>query len=341
MADIFTPSAENGRRSRRLIQARLAESVEHVLQQSRGKAGFDEARGEALIGLLRSERIAEPSVYSRYFRAVRTIEATNAEPPTANLGDVEAALAELLLEPIEASHGVAIRPLTSEEFPGDTERDTRDCFVSESLRDEEIVTVDEETGAELKSEIETALVLIAEHAPQSYAEFRETNTEIIVANGVASGDTKGFGACSSLERWGSLLINSRAIGGPLALSEALVHEGVHSFIFGSAPVDFHVRNSPEERRKSPLRKDPRPLDGIYHATFVLARMCFAMHEFAESTTLPAEMRKEAADRAESSRKLFWDGFDVLEEHADYTDFGREMMHSARDYIASLGERAVA
>ena len=341
MADIFTPSAENGRRSRRLIQSRLAESIEHVLEQCRGKAAFDEDRGRALLDLLRSERMTEPDVYSRYFRAVRTIEGTNAEPATAGLRDVEAALAALLAGPFEASPGVVIRPLTRAAFPGDAEREVRECFVSESLHDNEIVTVDEETGAELKSDIETALTLIAEHAPQSYAEFRETNAEIIPANGVVSGDTKGFGACSSLERWGSLLINSRAMDGPVALSEALVHEGVHSFIFGSAPVDFHVRNSPEERRKSPLREEPRPLDGIYHATFVLARMCFAMREFAGSPTLAPEMQKEAAERAETSRKLFWDGYKVLEEYADYTEFGREMMEAARRYIAGLDDRAVA
>jgi len=34
-------------------------------------------------------------------------------------------------------------------------------------------------------------------------------------------------------------------------------------------------------------------------------------------------------------KLFWDGFAVLDEHADYTDEGRAIMTAAHDYMTGL------
>ncbi|MBL6431916.1 MAG: hypothetical protein HPM95_15385 [Alphaproteobacteria bacterium] len=57
-----------------------------------------------------------------------------------------------------------------------------------------------------------------------------------------------------------------------------MHEAAHGTLFAMSPVEFYVFNPENERYSSPLRLDPRPLDGIYHATFVLARMHIAMRE---------------------------------------------------------------
>jgi HEXXH motif-containing protein len=52
----------------------------------------------------------------------------------------------------------------------------------------------------------------------------------------------------------------------------LTHEAAHSLLLGytlGAPL---VESDPAERFSSPLREDLRPMDGIVHATYVLARM---------------------------------------------------------------------
>ena len=331
----FFPSRQNGTTARRRIQNRLAESIGHVLEQCRGKVPFDEASGENLLGVLTSDRAVRPEIFSGYFCAVRAIMDPGDEPWEARRSRIEAALKTLLAGPFTAEGGVSVRPLSPAGFDAEAERELRDNFVSESLLDEQIVQVHEAVAGELARSVEDAVALIREHAPETFSEFERCVSEIVPAKGRDSPDGLEFGGCSSLERWGSILINIDAQPSTLALCESLIHEGAHNVLFGTSPVEFHLRNRPDELRKSPLRVDPRPLDGIYHATFVLARMCFGMREFAASATLDPALRAEARKRADDALKLFWDGYAVLEEHADYTEDGRAIMMAAHDYMAEL------
>ena len=333
--NVFFPSRQNGITARRRIQDRLAESIGHVLEQCRGKVPFDEASGAGLLDVLQSDRAVRPEVFSGYFHAVRAIMDPEDEPWEARQTRIEAALKALLAGPFIAESGVSIRPLSPVCCDAEAERELRDNFVSEALLDEQIVKVDEATTSELSPTFENALTLIREHAPETFSEFEHCVSEIVPANGRNSADGMEFGGCSSLERWGSILINSSAQPTTVVLCESIIHEGAHNVLFGTSPVEFHIRNGPDELRKSPLRVDPRPLDGIYHATFVLARMCYGMREFAASPKLDPALRAEARERADEALKLFWDGYAVLDEHADYTKDGRAIMAAAHEYMAGL------
>jgi hypothetical protein len=48
--------------------------------------------------------------------------------------------------------------------------------------------------------------------------------------------------------------------------QMLAHESSHNLLFGFSADESLVENSPEELFPSPLRMDPRPMDGICHAT---------------------------------------------------------------------------
>ncbi len=283
--------------------------------------------------MLKSDQPIRPEIFGAYFLAVRAILSEDDAPSGARQSTVEAALQHLLSGPFEAPAGVTVRPLTRALFDAAQERELRENFVSESLLDEQIVTVDERTAVDLSNQVSNALMLIRDHAPATWAEFEHCICEIVPAQGRNTADGLEFGGCSSLERWGTILVNTSAQSSVVALCESLVHEEAHNFLFGSSPVEFHVRNPRDERYKSPLRVDPRPLDGIYHATFVLARMCFAMNEFAGSAPLDPSMREEARERADEALGLFWDGYAVLDKHADYTDEGRSIMTAAHKYMA--------
>lgn len=335
MIEAFAPSFENGRKARHQIQARLAESVGHILERCRGKVPFDEATGASLIEILKSDHAVRPDVFSAYFLVVRAIMLPGLEPDDDRRSAIEGALRHLLSEPFRATHSITVRPLSPAYFNAAEEQEARGNFVSESLQDTQIVTVDETTAGELSRDISHALSLIRDHAPKTWAEFEQCICEIIPTKGRNSAEGLEFGGCSSLERWGSTLVNTSAQSSTVALCESLIHEAAHNFLFGSSPVEFHVRNSPEERYRSPLRVDPRPLDGIFHATFVLARMCFGMNELAASPSLPQSMRQEARDRADDALGLFWDGYAVLDKHANYTDEGRAIMSAGHAYMAAF------
>jgi HEXXH motif-containing protein len=335
MTDHFLPGPASGVAARAAIQARLSESISHVLERSAGVVRFDRARADELVALLGSGRPVNPVVFSRYFRAVRSILA--AEDDT-DFADVEEKLAALLSAPFAAQGKPDVRPLSRTRFTPQEERELRDDFTSESLLDENIVTLQEEQANAALERCRTALALIREHAPRTAAELERTVVEIVPAGGRLASDGYAFDGCSSLERWGSVLVNFGIERSDVELCDVLVHEGAHNTLFGLSPVEFNLRNSTEERYPSPLRDDPRPLDGIYHATFVLARMHFAMSEFTASRTASPDLRAQAEERARSSAGLFWNGYAVLREHADYTRRGGEIMEAARDFMSRSAPR---
>lgn len=332
---MFFPDKSAGLRARMQMQARLTESVGHVLDRCRGVVAFNEAAAKELLAALTSSGKLKPTVYGRYFRAVRAILALGDAPDELALGAVADRLDQLLSSPFEAQQGIDIRPLSPARFTAVEEIEFREDFISESLDDAQILTVEATDAGSLALVARSALAMIAEHAPKTFSEFEQVIAEIVPAEGGESEQGLSFGGCSSLERWGSILINTSATSSVILLCEALIHEGAHNVLFGTSPVEFHTRNAPDELYKSPLRLDPRPIDGIYHATFVLARMCYGMREFATSPTLDPALRAEAQMQADEALCSFWDGYAVLEEHADYTDDGRAIMAAAHDYMAGL------
>lgn len=54
--------------------------------------------------------------------------------------------------------------------------------------------------------------------------------------------------------------------------EQLIHETAHLHLDQLMEFDPIVLNKPSDLYKSPIRKDPRPMRGVFHATFVLARL---------------------------------------------------------------------
>ena len=93
-----------------------------------------------------------------------------------------------------------------------------------------------------------------------------------------------------------------------------------------------MRNPDDRLYPSPLRADPRPMDGIYHATYVSARLCWAMRRLSEESGLDSETRMAAKTAAEADMRNFAAGHAVVVEHADLTETGQALMVEAEAYM---------
>ena len=135
----------------------------------------------------------------------------------------------------------------------------------------------------------------------------------------------------------------RAFGGILLIVEieptvvdcaaSLVHEQAHNVLFALSPMEGVVENGEEERFSSPLRYDARPLEGIFHATFVLARMVYGMDMLRGSGLLSDEYDKAASMIQKECAPLFFDGLKTVHDHARCTPHGTLAMAAAEDYMA--------
>jgi prophage antirepressor-like protein len=97
----------------------------------------------------------------------------------------------------------------------------------------------------------------------------------------------------------------------LWLIEGLAHEGGHCLLHGMTMGEQTVENDAEACFASPLRDDPRPMDGLVHATFVLARMHMALAAVLRSGCLTAPERAEAATRLDAVTRDYADGLAVV------------------------------
>jgi hypothetical protein len=188
--------------------------------------------------------------------------------------------------------------------------------------------------AEASRGVGAAFDLIETAAPELAAEIGAIVRQVVLV-GAAPGSERDFGGASSFHLWGAVLLNAHRHRGRVAMAEGLVHEAAHLLLFGEAAGGRVVENDDGERHVSPLRDDPRPLDGIAHATFVLARMAYWSERLLASADLTATERAEAETALDRNRRDYGDGAAVVERHARLTEAGARMLGAAAIYMSRL------
>jgi HEXXH motif-containing protein len=173
--------------------------------------------------------------------------------------------------------------------------------------------------------------------PELAGEFSGLVCEIVLAGGQSMDGKIRFAGASSFLLWGAIVVNPTAHHTPVSLIEGLAHESAHSLLFGLMIDEPLVLNPDWERFQSPLRDDPRPMEGIYHATFVVARVSYAMQRLLASGLLDAASVEEVKETLETNQKAFADGLPTVERHGRLTSRGTAIMAAAKNYM----ERAAA
>ena len=182
--------------------------------------------------------------------------------------------------------------------------------------------------------LDEGFALLDHACPELAGEIRAILREVVVAAPDPASEM-AFDGASHYQLWGLLLLNAQHHETRLAVAEVLAHEAGHSLLFGftiDAPLTL---NGDDERYASPLRPDPRPMDGIYHATYVSARMSYAMRRLADSPALSSAERAQARAQMERDMRSFDAGHSVVAEHGRLSEPGAALMASARAFMETL------
>lgn len=174
--------------------------------------------------------------------------------------------------------------------------------------------------------------LMAQTLPALRAEIAGLVPEVLLARAPA-GDAMEFDGASHYQFWGLLLLNPLHHRDPLAVVEVLTHESSHALLFGLTTNEPLVLNPDEELYPSPLRLDPRPMDGIYHAAYVSARMCWAMEQLASSSLLSSSDRRRATDAARKDRANWERGLAEIDAHGRLSPTGARVLDAAREVMS--------
>jgi hypothetical protein len=306
----------------RRMRAKLASSLTHIFDRAAPALNVEEHGLGRLLAEIAAHRLA-PSVFATYFELVFALKAKRLDEAAHLWRQIAAAVG---YNPI-----LDVTPLTGEAFGEDAARFVRLLNAGEkgpifgppdpsqwpafATRVAEAFSLLEQTDAALAAEIRALIVLVIGSAPLSPA--------------------LSFGGVTSLTLWGAVTLNTELHRTPLAIAEGLVHEGAHTLLFGYAVDERLVRNPDSERFASPLRSDPRPMDGVFHATFVCARLHLFYRRLLERR--PQSLRdldpRALEMKIAGLAARFHDGARLIADKAGLIPLGEKVLRSSVDYMS--------
>lgn len=170
--------------------------------------------------------------------------------------------------------------------------------------------------------------LMREVAPQ-VAEEIATVTEYVVPLG---GDH--FVGGSDIYLYGASFLRLEPGWTPLCFADHLVHEAAHQLMHAEHELRPLLLNRDYVGAPSPIRTDPRPLYGTFHATFVFARLASFMDTFLAQHP----RNTEAELRLHRHLLGFLQGLHILAEHGAFSNRGEHEFDAWRELAAELVSR---
>lgn len=323
----FPPGAPRAAQLDRDMHRQLGSSLDHLRAQCAGVVAFDAPGLDHLVEEIGRGRRFLPGLFGDYYALVAAI-----------VRDDLRGAADLFARVIAAAPAPAIMTVV----PLDA------CDRADQYK--ELMESDGQIGMLAPSAARHAafvvllgqvMALIDAVMPALGGEIRGLVRELVTVAGDQSRPML-FDGGSHYQLWGALFLNIERHASVAALIEALAHECAHSLLFGLSGDEMLVENGDDELFASPLRPDPRPMDGIFHATFVAARMHLAMERLADSDLADDDARSYARDAAIRARASFESGHDIVRRHGRLTATGRAIMAGAAGYIArATGPRGLA
>jgi hypothetical protein len=321
----FHPDAGRALSLDRGMHRELGLSLRHVCEASKGAIEFDPIGMDRLIKGLEDSDIMSPAVFARYYELVEAI--------TGDRFDDARRLFEELAAAQPRTQGLQVVTLGDPELGEESQRYTR-LMNADTRIDLGFLPPAPQVASAFRERLARGLQLLDTALPALAGEIRAIVHQIVIVGSDPTAKYQ-FDGGSHYQLWGALFLNGNFHPDEIAVAEVLAHESAHSLLFGFCTHEPLVRNDDDELFSSPLRVDKRPMDGIYHATFVSARMHWAMSQLMHSAALDDQQRERARAAAEADARNFNAGYGVVEEHADLTNLGRSLMASAKAYMDSV------
>lgn len=315
----------NGARARALdlrMRRILGESLSHIADQAAGHLAFDAASIHRLAAALQAGGRFPPSTFGLYADLVLDISDDELEAAEQLLG--------ALVRERPSAEPMRVLSLDHPDLQEHRERYAR-LMGCEPGGDFVILPPPADKAERFERMLGPAMKLMRDAAPALADEFDVLVDQLVMVSGEErNGYQFDGGSCYML--WGALFLNIGIERSPVALIEVLAHESAHMLLYGFAAEEPLVLNDDDERYRSPLRIDERPMDGIYHATYVSARMHWMMSRLIDSGRLEAAARDEAEAARRADARNFAAGDEVVRQHGRLTGTGDALMRAARDYM---------
>ncbi len=225
---------------------------------------------------------------------------------------------------------IAISPLSETHVHHDDVDLLKRVFADDIGLTANLVGPPEEEVARAQRLICEAVDALDQAAPAWAEELRSLANHIYLATAHDEASYL-FAGAAVFDAFGAMLINPVGLRDRATTMMAVIHESSHQQMFLFHLDDPVVLNDAEFTYTSPLRKEPRPMEGIFHAMWVSARMVLAARAVRLSPHAPewADDLKEHQTRAHGA---FSDCVGTVAEHADLSELGATLFACAQDAV---------
>ena len=319
----FPPNPERGRVLYERIKDRLGESFRQIAGASSAVAQIDESRLTAFLDSMSGSRKISPRFFAIYHEILLAVDEDDVDSVSRLFGE--------LVDGDSHGDSVPSYNLTDEHLGrGNAARYKRwaDMDPENPLN---LVPLSDAEYARIAAAKCEAFALMDAGAPEVSGEIRSLLAEVVFAGGAADNKFM-FHGISSFFLWGTVLINAEGHKTALQFVQTVAHESSHMHLFGVALDGPLVHNPEEERYQSPLRADPRPMDGIYHATYVTARMHYVLSRLLASDVLSPAQVEEAKIACANHVKSYREGYEVVCSKGNLSELGQGLLHGANQYM---------
>ncbi|NGP18557.1 aKG-HExxH-type peptide beta-hydroxylase [Devosia aurantiaca] len=324
----FEPSGTRANALDRAMHVSLAQSLHYISQQCLGQIDFDAVSLNRLVENISVTRYGA-TLFGLYYQLVDAID----DDDHTQAGH----LFDRLVSEQPVSSGLQVHAIEDEWTSGQAELYRRGMSTDPTVNFSFLQPPDE-MAAQFKQKLVATLDRFEPVLPEMIAEIRGLLSEIVLAVGEADAEYV-FDGGSSYQLWGALFLNPAFHDTEIQVMEVVAHEAAHTLLFGLTVEEALTENDDDELYASPLRVDPRPMEGIYHATFVSARMHWALSKLLASEVLTEKERDFALAAQSEDAANFFAGLSVVEEHGRLTPTGSGIMQAAKQYMTSVINRS--
>jgi len=322
-AATFEPSADRASALDAHMRARLADSLDYIFGEAGDALDLDPAASAAVTERIRRQR-QSPHMFGAYHDLVLAFERGDPDDARRFAGQLTAA-------PV----GTGVRIGAIDDRPSHEAERCRRLFMSDPAL---AGPPPPALFADCEGRLDAAFALLDAGFPELAGEVRALLRDIVVAAGPEDPSAPTFDGASTYMLWGAILLNARGQTSVLDTAQALAHESGHNLLFGLCADGSLVENPDEELFASPLRIDARPMDGVVHATYVIARMHQTLTRLLAAKVLGPDEIEAAQHDLGLHRRNFEAGDAVIREGARLTDVGTAAMTAARDHMAAPAQR---
>lgn len=322
--DIFIPTS---RSPVRLLDQAIRDDLALSLERIAERAEFILPRDEDTASVCRSIRNhrIDPAVFASYYELVYALQDQNWDRASRLWGGISARTAE------------AAEPTIVQFDPSGLGEDARRFERLFAIGWDEprmFVPPDPAGWARFSQDSAAAMELLEAVDPEWRSEIDSLVTTVFAAL-PPRGSGRSFGGASSFLVWGAVFLNVSRHTDRLGVLAGLVHEATHQLLFGLARRQPLTENDPAARYRSPLRSDQRPMDGIYHATYVSGRLVL-LYERLIGHHAPEDAERPAlSDGVQRYRQRFDEGYALLRDQGKLSPLGLDLIEAAAAGVAGV------